>query len=59
MSAKVNYILKTTDTKAGQIKKALSDAGIEVRSIVEVYREEDVVKEPDNAGEATNSQRKD
>ena len=52
MSAKVNYILKTTNTKAGQIKKALSDAGIEVRSIVEVYREDELTKEPESAGEA-------
>ncbi|MCD6327638.1 hypothetical protein J7M28_08805 [bacterium] len=48
MSAKVNFILKTTDAKAGQVKKALTEAGIEVRAVVEVYREQ----EPDGASES-------
>lgn len=39
-----NYILKVTDAKKTEIKKALSDAGINVRSITEIYSE-DVTEE--------------
>ncbi|HQG30728.1 MAG TPA: hypothetical protein PLA83_02275 [Deltaproteobacteria bacterium] len=35
-----NYILKVTDAKKAEIKKALSDAGIKVRSIAEIYSED-------------------
>ena len=35
-----NYILKVTDAKKAEIKKALSDAGIRVRSIAEIYSED-------------------
>ena len=41
MAAKVNFIVKTIDGKAAQIKKALTDAGVNVRAVVEVYREEE------------------
>jgi hypothetical protein len=36
-----NYIVKATDTKLTDIQKALQAAGIKVRSIIEVFREED------------------
>jgi hypothetical protein len=36
----VNFILKVTDAKAVDIKKALAGAGITVRSIQEVHKEE-------------------
>jgi len=39
LPAKVNFVLKTNDTTAVQVKKALTEAGIEVRAVVEVYRE--------------------
>jgi len=39
-----NYILKVTDAKKAEVKKALSDAGIKVRSITEIYSE-DVTEE--------------
>ncbi|MBN2209045.1 MAG: hypothetical protein JW759_07090 [Candidatus Coatesbacteria bacterium] len=39
MSAKVNFVLKTNDATAVQVKKALTGAGIEVRAVVEIYRE--------------------
>jgi hypothetical protein len=35
-----NFILKVTDAKLSDIRKALQDAGIQVRSIIEVFREE-------------------
>ncbi len=34
-------MLKVKDARIPDIKKALRDAGIEVRSIVELYKEED------------------
>ena len=37
---KANFILKVTDAKLSDIRKALQDAGIQVRSIIEVFREE-------------------
>lgn len=35
-----NFMLKVSDAKKADIRKALKDAGIEVRSLVEVYTEE-------------------
>ncbi len=35
-----NFILKVTDAKLSDIQKALQAAGIKVRSILEVFREE-------------------
>jgi hypothetical protein len=35
-----NYVLKVVDAKKADIKKALKEAGIEVRAITEVYSEE-------------------
>ena len=39
MGEKVNFIVKTKDTKAGEITKALKAAGIEVESVAKVYSE--------------------
>lgn len=36
----INYILKVKDAKAMDIQKALEQAGIKVRSILEVFKEE-------------------
>jgi len=36
-----NFILKVTDVKLSDIQKALQAAGIKVRSIIEVFREEE------------------
>lgn len=41
LPAKVNFVVKTNDAKAGQVKKVLTEAGIQVRAVVEVYREEE------------------
>jgi len=38
---KLNLIVKVTDTTESEVRKALKAAGIEVRSIVAVYKEED------------------
>lgn len=46
-----NFMLKVVDAKKAEIKKALKDAGIEVRSLTEVYSEDipGEVKEEDDA----------
>lgn len=36
----LNYIVKVKEVKSGEIKKALTTAGIDVVSIVEVHKEE-------------------
>lgn len=40
MKTKVNFIVKTFDTKAGDVTKALKDAGVEVVSVTKVYSED-------------------
>ncbi|HMK49286.1 MAG TPA: hypothetical protein VK435_04480 [Thermodesulfovibrionales bacterium] len=35
-----NFILKVADAKLADIQKALQEAGIKVRSIIEVFKEE-------------------
>ncbi len=36
----INYMLKVEDAKAADVKKALKEAGIEVRSLQELHKEE-------------------
>ena len=36
----INYIIKVEDARLADIQKALQSAGIKVRSIVEIYKEE-------------------
>lgn len=45
-----SYILKVTDARKADIRKALKEAGIEVRALVEIFAEETEQKE-DNAEE--------
>ncbi|MCX8027329.1 MAG: hypothetical protein N3A62_05690 [Thermodesulfovibrionales bacterium] len=40
MPTNVNLMVKVTDAKPIDIQKALESAGINVRSIIEVYKEE-------------------
>ncbi len=40
MATNINYIVKVTDAKVMDIQKALEQAGIKVRSIIEVFKEE-------------------
>lgn len=40
MAEKVNFIVKAKSVKAKDVRKALEEAGIEVRSVIEVFREE-------------------
>ena len=40
-----NFIVKVSDAKLGDIQKALVNAGIKVRSVIEVFREEEKLKE--------------
>jgi hypothetical protein len=42
---RVNFIVKTKRVKARDIKKALEEVGIEVRSVIEVFREEELEEE--------------
>jgi len=49
MATQINYVLKVRDAKLPAVKKALSEAGIDVVSLVEVYKE-DLPADP--AGEA-------
>lgn len=47
---KLNLIVKVKDTTESEVRKALKAAGIEVRSIVVVYREEDEKPEEKDEG---------
>ena len=47
LAERVNFIVKAKSVKAKDIKKALEEAGIEVRSVVEVFREEEGEVAPD------------
>lgn len=40
MATQINYMLKVRDAKLAAVKKALAGAGIEVVSLVEVFKEE-------------------
>jgi hypothetical protein len=40
-----NFVVKVTDAKLADIQKALQAAGIKVRSIIEVFKEEDKSQE--------------
>ncbi len=40
MALNSNFIVKVTDAKLPDVQKALEQAGIKVRSIVEVFKEE-------------------
>lgn len=41
----INYIVKVEDARLSDIQKALQTAGIKVRSIIELYKEEGSAKE--------------
>ena len=41
MAERVNFIVKAKGVRAKDIKRALEEAGIEVRSVMEVFREEE------------------
>lgn len=41
----INYIVKVKDAKLTDVQKALQQAGIQVRSILEVYKEEEKTAE--------------
>ena len=44
--ANSNFMLKVSDAKLTDIQKALQAAGIKVRSIIEVFKEEEKSGEP-------------
>jgi hypothetical protein len=41
LAERVNFIVKAKGVKAKDIKRALEEAGIEVKSVIEVFREEE------------------
>lgn len=41
----INFLVKVKDAKLADVQKALQQAGIQVRSIIEVFKEEDENKE--------------
>lgn len=41
----INYIVKVKDAKVTDVQKALQQAGIQVRSVLEVYKEEEPTEE--------------
>ena len=49
MAVQINYMLKVKDAKLGVVKKALSAAGVEVVSLVEVYKQDLDPPAPDPA----------
>ena len=40
MTTRLSYILKVVDAKPAEIQKALEQAGIKVRGVVEIHKEE-------------------
>ena len=44
MAANSNFMVKVTDAKLPDIQKALQQAGVNVRSIIEVFKEEGKVE---------------
>ncbi len=45
LAERVNFIVKAKGVKAKDIKRALEEAGIEVGSVIEVFREEEPEEE--------------
>ena len=51
-----NFMLKVVDAKKAEIRKVLKDAGIEVRSLTEVYSEE-ISEEAKEGGDAEKNEK--
>jgi hypothetical protein len=45
LAERVNFIVKAKGVKTKDIKRALEEAGIEVKSVIEVFREEEPEEE--------------
>ena len=45
--ANSNFLVKVTDAKLSDVQKALQAAGITVRSVIEIFREEEKSSEPE------------
>jgi len=52
MATQINYMLKVKDAKLAAVKKALAEAGVEVVSLVEVFKEELPAEPPEPADPA-------
>lgn len=53
----VNYMLKVEDAKLVEIKKALEQAGIKVRSIQEVFKEQTGEQQAEETAEAATGEK--
>ena len=47
----INYLVKVKDVKVADIQKALQQAGIQVRSVIELYKEEEKNEQPTTTGQ--------
>jgi len=50
VATKSNFLIKVTDAKMPEVKKALEGAGITVRSIIALHKEE--IADPVESGES-------
>jgi len=50
-----NFLVKTTDAKLPDVKKALEAAGINVRSIIVIHKETEQAGSEEGAGESKES----
>jgi len=47
----INYMVKVKDAKLLDVQKALQQAGIQVRSVLEIFKEEEKSLEPTSQGQ--------
>jgi hypothetical protein len=47
----INYMVKVKDAKLLDVQKALQQAGIQVRSILEIFKEEEKTPEASSQGQ--------
>lgn len=57
MPANSNFMVKVTDAKLPDIQKALQQAGVNVRSIIEVFKEEGKAETTEKPEVSNDSQR--
>lgn len=50
MAVNANFIVKVSDAKLMDVQKALEQAGVKVRSIIEVFKEDSGAQDPQKQG---------
>jgi len=58
MATNSNFMVKVTDAKLPDIQKALQQAGVNVRSIIEVFKEEGRAEAAEKSEEVKNGREK-